>query len=118
MSTSVVKPIRNAPRMFPCFFSACFFFFTLPSAAQSNAPPQPALELTLEKAIELATSPTGDASLQQAREMEIVAAARITEARSSLLPTLDGTVAEQNQTVNPRAIGLRFDSPLFTIPKD
>lgn len=118
MSTPVVRPILNAPLVFPSRFSAFLLLFTVQAVAQSNAPGHPALDLTLGKAIEMATSPDGDTSLQQAREMEDVAAARITEARSSLLPTLDGTVAEQNQTVNPRAIGLRFDSQLFTIPRD
>jgi outer membrane protein len=86
--------------------------------AQSNSPGGPVLDLSLEKAIEIATSPLGDATVQMARESEQSSVARYTEARATLLPTLDGSVAEQNQTVNPRALGLRFSSPLFTVPKE
>src|SRR5580658_4055575 len=84
--------------------SACLLLFTAGCLAQSNSPGQPELDLSLEKVIELATSPHGDANLQLALESEKLSFSRYIEARSLLLPTLDGSVAEQNQTVNPRAL--------------
>ena len=96
--------------------SACVLLFAITCLAQSNSPGQHALDLSLEKAIEIATSPQGDATVQMAQETEQLSHSRYTEARASLLPTLDGSVAEQNQTVNPRALGLRFDAPGFAIP--
>jgi outer membrane protein TolC len=53
-----------------------------------------------------------------ALESEKLSFSRYIAARSLLLPTLDGSVAEQNQTVNPRALGLRFQNPAFTIPNE
>lgn len=89
---------------------------TLSAAAQSSNSGRQSLELTLQKAIEIAASPAGDSAIQVARQTEQLAAASLVEARSSLLPTLDAYAAEQNQTVNPRALGLRFDNALFTVP--
>jgi outer membrane protein TolC len=98
--------------------SACVLLFAAGCLAQSNSPVQPELDLSLEKVIELATSPHGDANLQLALESEKLSFSRYIAARSLLLPTLDGSVAEQNQTVNPRALGLRFQNPAFTIPNE
>jgi outer membrane protein TolC len=64
----------------------------------------------------MATSPQGDANVRLAHETEELTHSRYMEARASLLPALDGSVAEQNQTVNPRALGLIFESPLVTVP--
>ncbi len=84
--------------------------------AQSNPPREPEMDLSIDKAIEIATSPGGDASVQLARQTEQLNAASFREARSTLLPSFDGSAAEQNQTVNPKALGLRFSNPAFTIP--
>src|SRR6266849_2086226 len=100
----------------------CVGAFVLLSAiacwAQSTPPGQPALELSLAKAIEIAISSQGNTTVQMAQETEQLTYSRYTQARASLLPNLDGSVAEQNQIVNPRALGLRFESPIFTVPEE
>ena len=99
------------------FFGACALS-AIACLAQSNSPGGPVLDLSLQKATQLATSPAGNTNVQMARETERLSASRYTAALAApLLPSLDGSVAEQNQTVNPQALGLRFSSPLFTVPK-
>jgi outer membrane protein TolC len=56
--------------------------------------------------------------VQLAQETEQFSFSRYTEARANLLPNFDGSVSEQNQTVNPRALGVRFDNPAFVLPKE
>jgi outer membrane protein len=97
---------------------ACIFLLATVCLAQSKPPDPPVLDLSLEKAIELASSPQGNTSVQMALEAEKLNDSRYRAARSLLLPTFDGSVAEQNQTVNPRALGLRFESPAFTVPSE
>ena len=87
--------------------------------AQSPAPDNTMLELSLEKAIEIATSTQGNASVQLARESVHFAHSRYAEVRSDLLPRVEGVVTEQNQTINLRALGVQFPpSPLFTVPTE
>jgi outer membrane protein len=96
---------------------ACIFLIAGVCLAQSAAPVQPVvLNLSLQKAIEIATSASGNYSVQTALQGERMSYSSYTLARSNLLPFLDGSVAEQNQTVNPRALGLRFSAPGLTIP--
>ncbi len=97
---------------------ACVLLLALKCLGQSNSPGRPVLDLSLEKAIAIAISSPGNANIQIAQETEQLAHSRYTNARADLLPTLDGSVAEQNLTVNPRAMGLRFESPLFTVPNE
>jgi len=98
--------------------SACILLCAAGAACQATPPAQPPLELSLEKAIELATSTHGDSRVQIALDAEQLSHARYQQARAALLPDLEGSVAEQNQTVNPRALGLRFTAPGFTIPDE
>lgn len=86
--------------------------------AQAAAPePQP-VELSLRQAIDKAlSSPNGNISLQLAIESQRVAHSHYIRERSVLLPSIDGSVTEQNQIVNLRALGLRFQpNPSFTFP--
>jgi len=76
-------------------------------SAQSVQPAAPARDLSLEKAIEMALSPRGNTTVQLAHESEQMAHSRYSDARASLLPNLDGSVTEQNQIVNLRALGVR-----------
>ena len=75
--------------------------------AQSPPPEQPVLELSLAKAMELALSSQGNTNVLLAGQSVKLARSRYGLARADLLPNLDGSVAEQNQTVNLRALGLR-----------
>ena len=87
--------------------------------AQSPPPNQPELELSLEKAIEIALSTQGNTSVQLARESIHFARAQYIQARADLLPKVDGVVTEQNQTVNLKALGVQFPpSPQFVVPTE
>ena len=97
---------------------SCVLLFSLACFAQTDSQPERVLTLSLAKAIEMATSDRGDARVQLAHEAENVTRSRYIGARAALLPSVDVSVAEQNQTVNPRALGLRFDSPLFSVPNE
>ena len=77
-------------------------------AAQDAAP----LRLTLAQAVEIAISPDGSARVKLAAEAARQAEARSAQARSALLPNLDGSVAWQSQTRNLEAVGLRLDLPI------
>ncbi len=87
----------------------------LPCLAQTRGP----LELSLQRAVELATSPEGNARIQIAMEGVKQAQARSAEARGALLPNVDASVSEQSMTRNLQAFGLRLNSPLpgFQIPE-
>jgi outer membrane protein len=98
--------------------TVCMLLVATGAVAQANSSGQPALELSLQKAIEIATSPRGDVSVQLALEGELFSRSHYTEARAALMPNLDGYVAEQNQTVNPRALGLQFTIPGYSVPKE
>jgi len=87
--------------------AACALWLVIACSAQSVQPAAPALDLSLEKAIEMALSPQGNTTVQLAHESEQMAHSRYTDARAGLLPNLDGSVAEQNQIVNLRALGVR-----------
>jgi outer membrane protein len=84
----------------------------------SVLPGQDALRLSMKRAVDLATSPEGNNDMQIAGEAVKQAQARSIQARAALLPGLDGTVSEMNQTRNLTALGLRLNNPLpgFTFP--
>jgi outer membrane protein TolC len=73
-------------------------------------PPHP-LRLSMKRAVELATSPEGNASIQIAGEAVKQAQSREAQARAALLPALDAAVTEQNLTRNLAAMGIRIVSP-------
>jgi outer membrane protein len=104
---------------FSLWVSASLLLFATAGSAQSPASGQGVLELSLEKAIEIATSPKGNTTLEMAHESEQLAHWRYAQARAGLLPNLDGSVAEQNQTVNLRALGVRSEPDLaLTFPEE
>ena len=80
----------------------------IPLFAAAQRPP---LRLTLKRAVELATSPEGNARLQIAGEAVNQAQSRATQARAALLPNFDGWVSYQNQTRNLQALGLTPQAP-------
>src|SRR5579863_9173114 len=77
------------------------------SVAAEPAPERGPLRLTLKRAVELALSPEGSASIQLARELTRQARDRSAEARSALLPNLDGSIGQQNQVRNLETMGLK-----------
>ena len=84
----------------------------LMAAVAMHAADRPILQLSLRRAVEIATSPEGSNRLQLAAELTEQAKARSTQARAALLPSLDATVTEQNENQNLAAFGLN----LRTVP--
>src|SRR5437763_1603846 len=93
----------------------CFTLCVLPSVVWG----QPVLQLSLARAIELATSANGNASIQAAAASVRVAESRVAIARALFLQTLESSVGEQNVTRNLAAEGFNFPTgvPNFTIPQ-
>ena len=74
------------------------------------------LHLSLPKAIELATAPSGNLRLQLVREGIAQAEARRRFALGAFLPNIEGSASAANQTNNLSAFGFRFPIGLpFTI---
>ena len=97
---------------------AIYFLCAIICSAQSGAPGQPELELSLERAIQIASESQQSAAVRRGEQIVNVAKSSYGYARANLLPNLDGAVAEQNQTVNLNALGLRFQpSPGFIFPE-
>jgi outer membrane protein len=87
------------------------------AAAQSVAP-EP-LDLSLKRAVELATSPEGSARIQLAAEALKQAQAQSAEVRAALLPDVESSFTDQSRTENLAALGLNsFALPIpgFQIP--
>ncbi len=81
---------------------------------------QPILRLSLKQAIEMATSPDSNASIQLADTARQAAEARLAYARSLLFPVIETSVGESNLTRNLSAEGFNFPTgvPNFTIPAE
>jgi outer membrane protein len=91
----------------------------LTAAVSMYAADRPMLQLSLRRAVEIATSPEGSNRLQLATEVTEQAKARTTQARAALLPSFDAAVTEQNENQNLAAFGLNLSSipsPGFQFP--
>jgi outer membrane protein TolC len=88
---------------------------TAPFAAPESAP----VDLTFQQALDRALAPNGNTGVQLAHESVQIAQSHYVRERANLLPDLDSYVAEQNQTVNLRSLGLRSqpNSP-FVFPTE
>src|SRR6202163_844334 len=89
------------------------------AAVSIHAADRPMLQLSLRRAVEIATSPEGSNRLQLATELTEQAKARSTQARAALLPSLDASVTEENLNQNLAAFGLNLSSipiPGFQFP--
>ncbi len=64
------------------------------------------VELSLHRAIEIATSPEGNTNVQLSGEALKQAETKQAQARSSLLPDLEGSFTTRSQTTNLAAMGL------------
>ncbi len=79
------------------------------------APPMRAagpLQLSLKRAVEIATSPEGNTRIQLSGEALKQAESRSAQARAALLPDLEAAFSEQNLTRNLAAQGITFVSPI------
>jgi len=77
----------------------------------------PTLKLSLKRAVEIALTPEGSPRVALAMESAKQAQEQAREAKSAFLPTVDGKVQEQNETVNLRTFGINFPTvPGFSIP--
>ena len=76
------------------------------------------VELSLKRAVQLATAPDGNTRVQLTSEALKQAESRRLQSRASLLPDLSAAFTEQNQTRNLGAMGIRIASPIpgFQIP--
>ena len=84
----------------------------LMTAVSLHGADRPVLQLSLRRAVEIATSPEGSNRLQLATELTEQAKARSTQARAALLPSLDAAVTEQNENQNLAAFGLNLNIPI------
>jgi outer membrane protein len=96
--------------------SRYFALFLIPLLAQAQ-PPAP-IELSLAKAVEIATAPDGNARVALAAEAVKQAEARSRQVRAALLPNVDASFAYQSQTRNLEAFGIKIEVPIpgFRIP--
>src|ERR1039458_3423465 len=89
--------------------------YTLLLAARLALAVEP-LQLSLKRAVEVATSPAGSARIQLADESLKQAQARSLESRAALLPNVDAAFADQSRTANLAAQGLNFGAFSALIP--
>lgn len=93
--------------------------------AQSGAPQSPdqsvtpALRLSLKDAVNLALEPRGNVRVQMSRELIRQAESRSAQVRAALLPDVESSVSQQNQTRNLAAFGIQIRLPIpgFTFPE-
>ncbi len=89
-----------------------------PSVPDSGAAPKETLRLSLRQAVDIALSPEGNSRVRLAQELIRQARTRSAQARAALLPNVDSSVGQQNQTRNLAAFGIQIQLPLpgFTFP--
>jgi outer membrane protein len=89
-----------------------------PSTASQEENSKPVLRLSMEQAVEIALSPEGNTRILMAEEMIRQARAQAGQARAALLPNVEASIGQQNQTRNLEAVGLHFQIPIagFTFP--
>ena len=68
----------------PRCYSACVLLFAAACLAQSKSSSDVTQDLSLQKAVDIATSPQGDFRVQIAQETEQFSSSRYTEARANL----------------------------------
>ena len=93
---------------------------TLASVAggQNLSVTQPALPLSLKRAVEIALAPDGSTRAALALESIDQAAQRVIEAKAAFLPSLDAAVQDHRQTTDLQAFGFSFKIPVpgFSLP--
>ena len=89
------------------------------AAAMAVAQDRGPLQLSLRRAVEIATSPEGSTQIQLSQEALKQAELRSKEARAALLPDLESGFVYQNRTANLAAQGItltRVPFPGFAFP--
>jgi outer membrane protein TolC len=89
-----------------------YFSFLFCAAAFGQA----TLQLSLTRAVDIALSPEGSLKIALAEQSIVRAETQVLQARSALMPTVDGTFQARNQTVNLKTFGFNFDFPGFALP--
>lgn len=84
-----------------------------------SAQSPPSLDLSMKQAVDMALAPDGNARVQLVQEAVKQAQSRVAQARAALLPNLDASVSEQNQTRNLAAFGIKIQLPIpgFQFPE-
>jgi outer membrane protein len=100
----------------PPKLSVLLFFLLMPPFAAAQSQRSAPLALTLKRAVEIALAPEGNTRLRLAEESVVQAKSQSGQARSALLPKLEGYVTEQNLTRNLAALGIGFRIPGVQIP--
>lgn len=80
--------------------------------AAQQIPGRGPLQLSLERAVELATSREGNTRIQLSGEALKQVEARSAQARAALLPDLSAAASAQNRTTNLAAMGVRLQAPI------
>ena len=77
------------------------------------------VQLSMKRAVEIATSPEGNTAIQLAAEALKQAQERSAESRAALLPDVEASLNEQNRTENLAALGVQVNVPIpgFQFPK-
>ena len=70
------------------------------------------IELSLKRAVEVAVSPEGNTKIQLSGEALKQAQSRSAQARAALLPDLEASLGERNQTENLAAMGINLVVPI------
>jgi outer membrane protein TolC len=74
---------------------------------------RPPIPLTLKQAVDMALAPDGNVRLRLAADAIQAAESRARQARAALLPNVDATLVQQNQTRNLAAFGIGFSVPVL-----
>jgi outer membrane protein len=77
---------------------------------------QSTLQLSMGRAVDIALSPEGSVKIAMAEQSIVRAETQVSQAKSALMPTIDGTFNARNQTTNLRTFGFNFSFPGFTLP--
>src|SRR5215831_16214567 len=93
--------------MFSRILTAVIVAGGLAGLMRGTGPERGPLRLTLKHSVELALSPEGSAKIQMATELVRQAKARSAEARSALLPNLQGSVGEEETMRSLSELGLQ-----------
>jgi len=86
-------------------------------AVAQDVPTEKTLQLSMKRAVEIALTPEGSTRVALALESVKQAQDQARAAKSAFLPTVDGQIQEQSETVNLKTFGINFPSiPGFNIP--
>ena len=70
------------------------------------------IQLSLKRAVEVAVSPEGNTSIQLSGEALKQAQSRSAQARAALLPDLEASLTDRDQTSNLAAMGIKIVVPI------